>query len=113
MAGRITSIDYQPGALWPVNAIGLHGIDGLFVGPADLTVAYGADADAAAKLETALARVGAATQAHGKAYMSFVADTAKAAEWRKYGMTMFYVASEHGFMLSAARGAAQGIHGLD
>ena len=29
-AGRITRVDYCPGSLWPVNAIGLQGIDGLF-----------------------------------------------------------------------------------
>ena len=29
-AGRITRLDYVPGALWPVNSIGLHGVDGLF-----------------------------------------------------------------------------------
>ena len=29
-AGRITRIEYHPGALWPVNSIGLQGIDGLF-----------------------------------------------------------------------------------
>jgi phosphatidylserine decarboxylase len=29
-AGRITRLLYQPGALWPVNAIGLRGIDSLF-----------------------------------------------------------------------------------
>jgi phosphatidylserine decarboxylase len=29
-AGRITRILYRPGALWPVNAIGLLGIDGIF-----------------------------------------------------------------------------------
>ena len=29
-AGRITRIDYLPGALWPVNSIGLQGVDGLF-----------------------------------------------------------------------------------
>ncbi len=29
-AGRITRVDYWPGALWPVNAIGLQGVDGLF-----------------------------------------------------------------------------------
>ena len=30
LAGRIVRVDYYPGALWPVNAIGLHGIDRLF-----------------------------------------------------------------------------------
>lgn len=29
-AGRIVRIDYLPGSLWPVNFIGLHGVDGLF-----------------------------------------------------------------------------------
>ncbi|MFO0689669.1 MAG: archaetidylserine decarboxylase [Myxococcota bacterium] len=29
-AGRITRLVYRPGSLWPVNAIGLQGIDGLF-----------------------------------------------------------------------------------
>jgi phosphatidylserine decarboxylase len=29
-AGRIRRIDYHPGSLWPVNAIGLKGIDRLF-----------------------------------------------------------------------------------
>jgi phosphatidylserine decarboxylase len=29
-SGRITRIDYLPGALWPVNTVGLHGVDRLF-----------------------------------------------------------------------------------
>jgi len=29
-AGRITRLDYRPGALWPVNSIGLQGVEGLF-----------------------------------------------------------------------------------
>lgn len=29
-AGRIERIDYLPGALWPVNEIGLQGVEGLF-----------------------------------------------------------------------------------
>ena len=29
-AGRFTRLDYHPGALWPVNSIGLRGIDALF-----------------------------------------------------------------------------------
>ena len=88
------------------------GIDGLFIGPADLTVAYGADAGAAAQLDAALAKVGAACQAAGKAYMSFVADASKAEAWTKHGMTMFFVASEHGFMLTRAKDQAQGIQAL-
>jgi phosphatidylserine decarboxylase len=29
-AGRIVRVDYHPGSLWPVNTLGLQGIDGLF-----------------------------------------------------------------------------------
>lgn len=29
-AGRFTRLDYLPGSLWPVNSIGLQGVDGLF-----------------------------------------------------------------------------------
>lgn len=29
-AGRITRLDYHPGALWPVNSVGLLGVDRLF-----------------------------------------------------------------------------------
>ena len=88
------------------------GVDGLFVGPADLTVAYGADAGAAEKLDAALAVVGAACKAAGKCYMSFIPDASKAAAWAKHGMTMFFIASEQGWVLNAARGQAKGIHDL-
>ena len=30
LAGRFVRLDYHPGSLWPVNSIGLQGIDGLF-----------------------------------------------------------------------------------
>lgn len=90
----------------------VDGIDGLFLGPADLTVAYGGGAAAADKLEAALASVGAAAKANGKAFMSFVPDASKAEDWRGYGMSLFFVASEHAFMLSSAKSAASGIHAL-
>jgi 2-keto-3-deoxy-L-rhamnonate aldolase RhmA len=100
----------EPEAVEDIDAIAaVEGIDGLFLGPADLTVAYGT----ADKLGAALEAVGAAAQAHFKAFMSFVPNADAARDWRRYGMTMFYVASEHGFMLSAAKGAAEGIHGLE
>ena len=103
----------EPEAVDDIDAIAaVSGIDGLFVGPADLTVAYGGGAAAAEKLDVALAQVGAAAKAHSKAYMSFVPGPEKAAEWRAQGMTMFYVASEHAFMLASAKAAAAGIKAL-
>lgn len=88
------------------------GIDGLFVGPADLTIAYGADADAAQRLDAALATVGAAAKAAGKAYMSFVADAGKAQDWVHHGITTFFIGSEQSWVLGAARSQAAGIHDL-
>ncbi|MBB82795.1 MAG: phosphatidylserine decarboxylase [Deltaproteobacteria bacterium] len=46
-AGRITRLDYLPGALWPVNSIGLQGVEGLFARNericAELTLGSSAD----------------------------------------------------------------------
>ena len=91
----------------------VEGIDGLFVGPADLTVAFGAGKDAAAKLEEAFASVGRAAKAAGKACMSLVTDIETAARWRSRGLSMFFYNSEQGLMLSAAKEAAGRLHGLD
>ena len=88
------------------------GIDGLFAGPADLTVSYGGDAAAAEKLDQALQKIGAAANREGKAYMSFVPTAEKARAWLDYGMTVFFIASEQGFMLKAAKDEAQGLKSL-
>ncbi len=109
----IAQIEEPEGVAAAAAIAAVEGIDGLFIGPADLTVAYGADAGAAARLETALADTGRAARAAGKAYMSFVPTVEKAAEWRAHGMTMFFHASEHAWMLNAARDVAAGIHALD
>lgn len=46
-AGRITRIDYSPGSLWPVNAIGLQGIDRLFARNERICAYLEVDQDAA------------------------------------------------------------------
>jgi 2-keto-3-deoxy-L-rhamnonate aldolase RhmA len=89
------------------------GIDGVFLGPADLSVAYGKTDQASADLEAALARVGAACRAAGKPCMTFVPDIKKAAAWRVHGISVFFVASEQAWMLQGARAAAAGIKALD
>ena len=108
----IAQIEEPEGVDASAEIAAVDGIDGLFIGPADLTVAYGADAGAAAKLDAALEKVGNAAQAAGKAYMSFVPSADKAEAWRKYGMTVFFIASEQGFMLTGAKEAAKGVHAL-
>ena len=87
-------------------------VDGLFIGPADLTVAYGADEAAAERVRNALSTVGAAARAAGKAYMTFVQNSEQATEWAQCGFTAFFIASEQNLMVGAANMQARGIHNL-
>ncbi len=88
------------------------GIDALFAGPADLSVGYGQTAVGSPDLDAALARIGAAARAAGKAYASWVPDPAAAAAWTKFGITVFVLASEHTWMRAGAMAAAKGIRAL-
>jgi 2-keto-3-deoxy-L-rhamnonate aldolase RhmA len=90
----------------------VEGIDALFLGPADLSVAYGYEHQNSDELMAAFESVGQACKAAGKAYVTFVADAAKAKELQKYGLSVFFVASEHSWMLNGARTVAQGVHDL-
>ncbi len=79
------------------------GIDALFLGPADLSVAYGKTDQKSPELKAAMARVGAAAKAQGKAYMTFATNAAASKDLMPYGFTTFFVASEHAWMLQGAR----------
>ncbi|MHA7886905.1 HpcH/HpaI aldolase family protein [Roseicyclus sp.] len=84
------------------------GIDALFLGPADLSVAYGKTDQSSAELLAATARVGRAAKAAGKGYATFVphAEAAKALE--SHGFSAWFVASEHAWMLAGARAVLKG-----
>ena len=90
----------------------VDGIDALFAGPADLSVGYGHTSQDNPDLEAALERVGKACAASGKGYVSWVANAEKAADWQRYGMTSYVVASEHTWMRQGAIAAAEGVHKL-
>ncbi len=85
------------------------GIDGLFIGPADLTVAYGLTDMAAPQIEDAYRRVGAAAAEAGICHATFVASVERAAALRQHGLTMFFFASEHAWMLQGARDVVTGV----
>ena len=89
------------------------GIDGLFVGPADLAVCLGADGIDAPAVRDAMRTVGRACARHGKTFMTFAASTASAPELRELGVTMYFVGSEHGYLLDGARQVARSLHALD
>lgn len=88
------------------------GIDALFVGPADLSVAYGHENQTSNDLVHALEQVGRAADAAGKAYVSWVANAQKAQEWAQYGMSCFFISSEHAWMRAAATAEARGVHNI-
>lgn len=86
------------------------GIDALFLGPADLTVGYGHASQDNEDVARAYARVGEAARRAGRAFMTFVPDAERAREFHEaYGVTAFFVASEHAWMLQGARRAVAGI----
>ena len=89
------------------------GIDALFTGPADLSVAYGHESVANPDLEAAMASVGAACAAEGKAYVTWVPDMEVARDWSRHGFTVFVVASEHSWMLQGARGVMGALRDME
>ena len=103
----------EPEALANVEEIAsIEGVDGLFLGPSDMSVSMGHSNTNSQELLDALKRVGEASLAAGKAYMTFVPNAAKAADWAEYGPHMFFVGSEQGWMKAGANADASGIHSI-
>lgn len=108
----IAQIEEPEGVDAAADIAAVPGIDGLFLGPADLSVGYGQTAVGGPQLDAAFATVGAAAQKHGKAYMTFVGSAQDAAALTDHGLTMFFIASEQSWMRTEATRQAKGIHGL-
>ncbi len=100
----------EPEGVDDIDAIAaVEGIDGLFVGPADLAVCYGLTDPSAPEVRAAIKRVGEAAQKHGKCLITFAPNASWAADLKALGVTMFFIASEHAFMLDGANAAARGV----
>lgn len=108
----IAQIEEPEGVAAADEIAAIAGIDGLFVGPADLAVCLGTDPQSDA-VRGAMRTCGIAAERHGKAFMTFAPDTSSAAELRKLGVTTFFIGSEHGFMLDGARAVANALHDRD
>lgn len=104
----------DPEAVEAADAIAqTDGIDALFLGPADLTVGYGHDSQANEDVSRAYAHVGEAARGAKKPFLTFVPDTDRARELHAaYGVTGFFIASEHAWMLQGARQVVSGIRDL-
>ena len=93
----------DPEAVEEVEAIAaVPGLDALFVGRVDLTVAYGAETQDDPRVVAAVERVCAAGVATGKPVGMFLARVDDVAYWRHRGASLFLLGSDHGFLLAGA-----------
>lgn len=84
----------------------VEGIDCLFVGRIDLTVAMGAASPAAPEVVAAVERICASARHVGRTVGMFVSDPAETAHWRERGASLFLLASDHGFLVQGANALA-------
>ena len=94
----------EPAAVEIADSIArIEGIDGLFAGPADLSVGMGYKNQDSNELKAALKKVGVAAKENSKGYASFIGDAGQAKSWAgDYGVNMFFVGSEHSFIRNKA-----------
>lgn len=107
----IAQIEEPEGVAAATAIAATEGIDGLFLGPADLSVAFGKTDQSSPELHEAFRAVGKAAREAGKAYMTFVPNAEAAGPLRDYGLTAFFIASEHSWIMQGAAAQAKGIHG--
>lgn len=94
----------DPEAVDEAEAIArVPGIDAIFIGRADLTVAYGAESQDDPRVVAAVEQVCAAGVRAGKPVGMFLARVEDASLWRSRGATLFLLGSDHGFLLAGAR----------
>lgn len=91
----------------------IDGIDGLFVGPADLAVCYGDTSPTSDRVQKAMQLVGGYARDNGKTLMTFAPDAGGAAELRKLGVTAFVAASDQTHLFNGAKDLTKAIHDLD
>ena len=98
----------DPEAVDDIDAIAaVPGIDALFVGRVDLTVAYGAESQDDPRVIAAVERIVAGAVAAGKPVGMFLVRVEDVAQWRERGATLFLLGSDHTFLLAGARDLAQ------
>lgn len=101
----------EPEAVASADAIAAaEGIDGLFIGPSDLSLAMGKTDRNSQELVDAFRSVGDACRRHGKALVTWVPDIAGGQRViSDYGVTVTFVASEQTWLLEGARAVSQAL----
>lgn len=81
----------------------IDGLDALFVGRIDLTVALGCDSPDDSRVIAAVEKIVAACVAARRPVGMFLSRPADVAAWRAKGATFFLLGSDHGFVRSGAQ----------
>jgi 2-keto-3-deoxy-L-rhamnonate aldolase RhmA len=93
----------DPEAVDAIDAIAaVEGVDALFIGRVDLTVAYGASSQDDPQVIAAIEKVCAAGRATGCPVGMFLARPEDAPLWREKGASLFLLGSDHSFILAGA-----------
>ncbi len=107
MAEHIAMIE-DPRAIDCIDAIAaVDGIDAFFIGRGDLTVAYGAQSQAASEVRGAVDAITAAARKAGRRVFVMSGTPEDAAELSAKGATGFIMASDQGFMRQGAKAVFQ------
>jgi 2-keto-3-deoxy-L-rhamnonate aldolase RhmA len=80
----------------------VDGIDALFIGRADLTIAYGAETPDDAVVVEAVDRIVAVGKAAGRITGMFLGRMGDIPMWREKGSSLFILGSDHDFLLQGA-----------
>jgi 2-keto-3-deoxy-L-rhamnonate aldolase RhmA len=86
------------------------GIDCLFVGRIDLTVALGAKSPADPAVVEAVERICAAGLEAGVPVGMFLGDLSELEHWKARGASLFLLSSDHGFLLQGAAALVERFH---
>lgn len=87
----------------------VQGIDALFIGRADLTIAYGAATPDDPQVIAAVSRICAAGRNAGRAIGMFLARASDVPGWREQGASLFILGSDHDFLLAGAAALGKAI----
>jgi staphyloferrin B biosynthesis citrate synthase len=102
-ATTVIAMIEDPEALDDIDAIlAVEGLDGVFIGRGDLTVALGAEANDAPAVRSAVETVMVAAQRAGKPVCVMVGSAAEAKGFKDIGASAFIVSSDQGFLRKIA-----------
>jgi 2-keto-3-deoxy-L-rhamnonate aldolase RhmA len=89
----------------------VEGIDALFIGRADLTIAYAAETPDDAVVVDAVDRIVAAGKTAGRTTGMFLGRVSDVPMWREKGSSLFILGSDHDFLLQGAARLAEAVRG--